>query len=67
MPLAEPTPTPAPMVSFLSDMTTSFSTILDAVVDACSTIVGSPFLLFTCIFLFAGGVVGILGRLLSRN
>lgn len=67
MPLAEPTPTPAPMASFLSNMTTSFPTILDAVVDACSTIVGSPFLLFTCIFLFAGGVVGILGRLLSRN
>lgn len=62
-----PTPTPAPMETFLSDMTTSFPTILDAVVDACATIVGSPFLLFTCIFLFAGGVVGVLGRLLSRN
>lgn len=62
-----PTPTPAPMTDFMSDMTTSFPTILDAVVDACTTIVGSPFLLFTCIFLFAGGVVGVLGRLLSRN
>lgn len=67
MPLATPTATPAPMTSFMSSMTTSFPTILDAVVDACATIVGSPFLLFTCIFLFAGGVVGILGRLLSRN
>lgn len=67
MPTATPAPTPAPMESFLSEMTTSFPTILDAVVDACTTIVGSPFLLFTCIFLFAGGVVGVLGRLLSRN
>lgn len=67
MPLADPVATPAPMTSFMSEMTTSFPTILEAVVDACATIVGNPFLLFTCIFLFAGGVVGILGRLLSRN
>lgn len=62
-----PTPTPAPMTTFLGEMTTSFPTILESVVDACTTIVGNPFLLFTCIFLFAGGVVGVLGRLLSRN
>ena len=27
----------------------------------------TSFLLFTTIFLFAGGVVGIIGRILSRN
>lgn len=63
-----PTPTPAPdMAAFVGEMTTSFGTILECVVDACTTIVSNPFLLFTVIFLFAGGVIGIIGRLLSRN
>lgn len=62
-----PTATPAPMAAFMSNMTTSFPVVLAGVVDACTYIVGNPFLLFTCIFLFAGGVIGVLGRLLSRN
>ena len=63
--LAEPTaPTLATLLSTLAD---GFTTILTAVTAACTTIVNTPFLLFTCVFLFAGGVVGIIGRLLSRN
>lgn len=55
------------MAEFLTQLTAGFTSILSCVTQACTTIVNTPFLLFTCIFLFAGGVVGILGRLLSRN
>ena len=58
------TPTLADLLSTLSS---GFSVILTAVTSACSTIVSTPFLLFTAVFLFAGGVVGIIGRLLSRS
>ena len=62
-----PTPTPAPMAQFVGEMGDGFTVIMTNVASACATIVSNPFLLFTCIFLFAGGVVGIIGRLLSRN
>lgn len=61
------TATPAPMAEFVGEMGDGFTVILENVANACATIVSNPFLLFTCIFLFAGGVVGIIGRLLSRN
>lgn len=52
---------------FLGTLSSGFTVILSAVTSACTTIVNTPFLLFTCVFLFAGGVVGIIGRLLSRS
>ena len=55
------------MAEFLTDLTTGFTEILGCVTEAATTIVGSPFLLFTCLFLFAGGVIGVMGRMLSRN
>lgn len=55
------------MADFLALLTSSFTTILSCVTEAAGTIVQTPFLLFTVIFLFAGGVIGILGRILSRN
>lgn len=55
------------MSDFLSILTGAFTSILSCVTEAATTIVGHPFLLFTAIFLFAGGVIGILGRILSRN
>lgn len=55
------------MADFLATMTSGFSTILTCVGSVCTTIVATPFLFFTTLFLFAGGVVGILGRILSRN
>ncbi len=64
--LAEPS-VPTPMASFLKTLTTAFTSILSCVASAASTIVANPFLLFTVIFLFAGGVIGIMGRILSRN
>lgn len=62
-----PAPTPSPMANFVGEMGDGFTVIMTNVASACATIVSNPFLLFTCIFLFAGGVVGIIGRLLSRN
>lgn len=58
---------PPTMASFLSDLSSAFTTILSAVTSAANTILENPFLLFTVIFLFAGGVIGIMGRILSRN
>ena len=55
------------MAAFLSQLSEGFTVILNSIAQACTTIVSQPFLLFTVIFLFAGGVIGILGRLLSRN
>lgn len=55
------------MTAFLQQLTEAFTVILTCVTNATSVIVGDPFLLFTVIFLFAGGVIGILGRLLSRR
>lgn len=55
------------MADFLTTLSNGFTVILTAVGSACTTIVSTPFLLFTCVFLFAGGVVGIIGRLLSRS
>lgn len=55
------------MAAFLTQLSTGFTTILSSTAEACTTIVNTPFLLFTTVFLFAGGVVGIIGRLLSRN
>lgn len=55
------------LADLLSTLSSGFSVILTAVTSACSTIVSTPFLLFTAVFLFAGGVVGIIGRLLSRS
>lgn len=59
--------TTATLATLLTTLADGFTTILGSVSAACTTIVGTPFLLFTCVFLFAGGVVGIIGRLLSRN
>ena len=61
-----PSATPT-LADLLSTLSSGFSVILTAVTSACSTIVSTPFLLFTAVFLFAGGVVGIIGRLLSRS
>lgn len=55
------------MTAFLTQLTEGFNVILTCVSSATTIIVGDPFLLFTVIFLFAGGVIGILGRLLSRR
>lgn len=55
------------MTAFLTQLTGAFTEILKCVTSTATTIVGNPFLLFTVIFLFAGGVIGIMGRILSRN
>lgn len=65
--LLSTSPTTPTLADLLSTLSSGFSVILTAVTSACSTIVSTPFLLFTAVFLFAGGVVGIIGRLLSRS
>jgi hypothetical protein len=55
------------MAAFLTDLTAAFTKILACVGETATAITGSPFLLFTVIFLFAGGVIGIMGRILSRS
>lgn len=55
------------MADFLSMLTQGLTSILSGVNSVVNTITASPFLLFTVIFLFAGGVIGIIGRILSRN
>ena len=49
------------MAAFLGQLTEAFTEILTCVTATATTIVGNPFLLF------AGGVIGIMGRILSRN
>lgn len=55
------------MTTLLTDLGTVATKVLSSVADVCGTIVGEPLLLMTTGFLFIGGVVGIFGRLLSRN
>lgn len=55
------------MTTLLTDLGTVATEVLSSVADVCGTIVGEPLLLMTTGFLFIGGVVGIFGRLLSRN
>lgn len=55
------------MSEFLSDIGTIATNIFSTVGTVCSTIVGEPLLLLTVGFLFVGGAVGIVGRLLSRS
>lgn len=55
------------MADLLTDLGSVFSQIFIWVQTVCATIVDEPILLLTVGFLVAGGVVGIFGRLLSRN
>lgn len=55
------------MAAFLTELNAGLTAILTGVSAVTGAIVADPFLLFTTIFLFAGGVVGIIGRILSRN
>ena len=58
---------PSPIAAFLSSIATIFTQVLTWVGSVCSTIVSNPLLLAGVGFFFVGGVVGILGRMLSRN
>ena len=55
------------MSDLLSELGTVATSVLTYVGNVCGTIVDQPLLLMTTGFLFIGGVVGIFGRLLSRN
>lgn len=59
--------TTSTLASFMSEIAAGAATIPTFIVTLCNTIVETPFLLFTVVFLFVGGCVGIIGRLLSRN
>lgn len=55
------------MTAFLTTLSESLPILLDGITDILGLIMNQPFLLFTVVFLFAGGLIGLLGRLLSRN
>ena len=55
------------MADLLTQLGLVATEVLEYVVNVCTTIVSQPLLLLTVGFLFIGGVVGIFGRLLSRN
>ena len=60
-------PAPGTMASLLSDLTTIITQIVTWVGTVCTTIVGTPLLLFSIGFFAIGGAIGIVGRLLSRG
>lgn len=55
------------MSAFLASLGEVATAIWGQITTVATTIVGQPLLLFTVGFLFVGGVIGIFGRLLSRN
>ena len=55
------------MTAFLTTLSESLPILLEGITDILNLIMNQPFLLFTVVFLFAGGLIGLLGRLLSRN
>lgn len=56
------------MTAFLTTLAEIVTKIFGTwIPEVCAAIIGQPFLLFTVGFLAAGGVIGILGRLLSKN
>lgn len=55
------------MASLLADLATIVTAIMGDIATVATTIVSTPLLLLTTGFLFIGGVIGIFGRLLSRN
>ena len=61
------TETTSTMTSLLTDLGTVGTSVLDTVSDVAGVIGAQPLLLLTVGFLFIGGVIGIFGRLLSRN
>lgn len=55
------------MSDLLTQLMTVGAEILEFSASICATIISQPLLLLTVGFLFAGGCIGIFGRLLSRN
>lgn len=55
------------MAAFLTTLGEVATAIWTQVGEACEVIVSTPFLAFTIGFLFVGGAVGIVGRLISRG
>lgn len=55
------------MSALLTSLGEVATSVLTYVGNVCSTITGQPLLLLTVGFLFIGGVIGIVGRLLSRG
>lgn len=55
------------MQAFLTDIGLIVTQIFSWIPDVTNTITESPMLLFTVGYLAVGGVIGIFGRLLSRN
>lgn len=55
------------METIITNATPMITFIWGQAVEVADTIVSSPLMFLTVCFLIAGGIVGIFGRLLSRN
>lgn len=55
------------MADLLADLGTVVTSALTTIPKITAVITGDPLLLMTTGFLFLGGCIGIIGRLLSRN
>lgn len=55
------------MTALITQLSEVVTGIIGVVPDLTQLITGEPLLLLTVGFLFCGGAIGILGRLLSRN
>lgn len=55
------------MATLLGSLGEVATEVLDYAVQVATTVMSNPLLLLTVGFLFIGGVIGIFGRLLSRN
>lgn len=57
----------SPMAAMLEQIALIVTAIMGDVATVATTITSTPLLFLTVGFLFIGGVIGIFGRLLSRN
>lgn len=55
------------MTELLTSLGAVATSVLTYAVNVANAVMGNPLLLLTVGFLFIGGVIGIFGRLLSRN
>lgn len=62
------TGTTTTLTSFMAELLTIMTaSVIPGITAVANMIIETPFLSFTVAFLFAGGIIGLFGRVLSRN
>lgn len=68
MTVAATQPDTTTLTGFVAQLYSVFTaSVLPAMGDIGTEIISNPFLSFTVVFLFAGGIIGLFGRILSRG